>query len=209
MTYDFELWRKRHVERSDLTTEIVHLTRSKTTESKDALDVLFQILDSKKILGSTTSSGFIVGNTSAVCFQDAPLSAVGQNCWFEQTYRKENSWAKKRYDPTGLIFKKTYIFKKGGRPVIYDVTSEAKQNLNKDQWWRIVNFDLRDSKNIVDWSHEREWRVPNDLEFEISDVILLFANNSQVRDFIEKCQDSGKKYYLEARGITTMESVIC
>lgn len=47
------------------------------------------------------------------------------------------------------------------------------------------------------------------MEFEISDVILLFANNSQVRDFIEKCQDSGKKYYLEARGITTMESVIC
>ena len=150
-----------------------------------------------------------MGQTPAVCFQDAPLNAVGQNCWFEQTYRKENEWAKKRYDPIGIIFRKKYVFKKGGRPVIYDVTSEAKDYLPSDQWWRIVNFDLNDSENIVDWSHEREWRVPNELKFKISNVVILFGNNSQVKEFIEKCNEMGKNYYLEARGITTIESVVC
>lgn len=209
MAYDFDLWRKRHIERSDLTTELVHLTRSKTSQEKDTLDVLFDILNSKKLVGSTTSSGFIIGDTPAVCFQDAPLSAVGQNCWFEQTFRKDNSWAKKRYDPTGVIIKKKYIFKKGGRPVIYDITSEAKSYLPEDKWWRIVNFDLSNSDNIVDWSHEREWRVPNELKFKLSDVVLLFSNNSQVKEFIDRCNESGKDYYREARGITTMESVVC
>lgn len=207
MTYDSELWRKRYVERSDLTTELVHLTRA--TDNKSIIDILFEILESKTIRGSTTSSGFIVGHTPAVCFQDAPLNAVGQNCWFEQTYRKENEWAKKRYDPVGIILRKKYVFKKGGRPVIYDVTSEAKNYLPSDQWWRIVNFDLNDNENIVDWSHEREWRVPNELKFKISNVVILFGNNSQVKEFIEKCNEMGKEYYLEARGITTIESVVC
>lgn len=207
MTYDFELWRKRHVERSDLTTELVHLTRSKKTEGR-ALDSLFEILESGKLIGSTTSSGSIVGDTPAVCFQDAPLSAVGQNCWFEQTFREENTWAKKRYDPTGVIIPKTYVFDKGGRPVIYDTTSEAKSYLPREKWWRIVNFDLSDTDNILDWSHEREWRIPNELYFEISDVVLLFANNDHVKIFIDMCNEVDKKYYRDARGITTMENIL-
>jgi len=207
MAYDFELWRKRHVERSDLTTELVHLTRSKG-DDQVALDSLFEILESGKLIGSTTFSGFIVGDTPAVCFQDAPLSAVGQNCWFEQTFREENTWAKKRYDPTGVMFSKTYVFEKGGRPVVYDRTSEAKTYLPKDQWWRIVNFDLSDGENIRDWSHEREWRIPQALNFKTSDVILLFSNNACVQEFIDKCDDAGKPFYRDARGITTMESVI-
>lgn len=209
MSYDFKNWRKRYAERSDLTTELVHLTKPRKLEKKDALDVLFEILDSKKLIGSTTSSGFIVGNTPAVCFQDAPLTAVGQNCWFEQTFRNENEWAKLRYVPVGVIIKKKLVFNKGGRPVIYDKKDSAKSYLPEAQWWRIVNFDLGSSDNIVDWSHEREWRLPNQLEFELTDVVLLFANNSQVQEFIKKCDSSNKDYYRQIRGITTMESIIC
>ena len=207
MAYDSELWKKRYVERSDLTTELVHLTRS--TEDKNSVDILLDILDSKTIRGSTTSSGYIVGNIPAVCFQDAPLNAVGQNCWFEQTFRKDNEWAKKRYDPVGITVRKKDVFKKGGRPVIYDATAEAKGYLPSDQWWRIVNFDLGDDERIVDWSHEREWRIPNELKFEISNVVILLGNNSQVKELINKCNKAGKDYYLKARGITTIESVVC
>lgn len=209
MAYDSKLWRKRYIERSDLTTELVHLTRSQKTENKSALEVLFAILQSKKLLGSTTSSGFIVGDTPAVCFQDAPLSAVGQNCWFEQTFRKENSWAKKRYDPTGLIISKKLIFNSGGRPAIYDITNDAKSYLPKSEWWRIVNFNLGNTDSIIDWSHEREWRIPTEFKFKISDVTLLFANNSDVKKFIKLCDENGKSYYRDARGIATMESVVC
>jgi len=78
MGYNFEAWRKRYVERSDLTTELVHLTRSVDSEDKSAIEVLHEILDSGSLNGSTTETGFIVGNTPAVCLQDTPLHAVGQ-----------------------------------------------------------------------------------------------------------------------------------
>ena len=154
MAYNEEIWRKRFLERSDLTTELVHLTRREGEQ--DVVDILFKILESNIIRGSTTASGVIVGDTPAVCFQDAPLSAIGQNCWFEQTFRNENEWAKRHHDPTGIMFKKIDIFKKGGRPVIYDTTTEAKTYLPTDQWWRIESFDLKNIDRIVDWSHERE-----------------------------------------------------
>ncbi len=71
------------------------------------------------------------------------------------------------------MFDKTYIYKKGGRPVIYDKTEEAKKYLTEDKWWRIVNLDLSDSNNIIDWTHEREWRVLNELTFELKMLVLL------------------------------------
>ncbi|WP_419777801.1 hypothetical protein [Malaciobacter marinus] len=206
MGYDFELWRKRHIERNDLSSELVHLTRS--TESKSSIENLYQILESK-ILNGSKNTGFIVGETPAVCFQDAPLYTVGQNCWFEKTFREENKWAKKRYDPTGLIFKKQYIYSNGGRPVIYDSTESAKAYLDKREWWRIVNFNLTDNSSIIDWTHEREWRVPIELKFELADVVLLFANNSDVNKFMKLCDASETQFYREVRGITTMESIIC
>jgi hypothetical protein len=208
MSYDFKTWRKRHIERSDLTTGLAHLTRSVKGESS-AIEVLYNILESGIINGSTTESGFIVGDIPAVCLQDAPLYAIGQNCWFEQTWREENNWAKKRYDATGLIFKKKYVYFNDGRPAIYDATIHAKKYLPEDNWWRIVNFDLSDSKNIIDWTHEREWRVPHQLKFNPEDVALLFANNSELVSFIELCDELGNRFYKSVRGMSTMESLIC
>ena len=49
-----------------------------------------------------------------------------------------------------------------GRPVIYDKTISAKKYLPENEWWRIVNLDLSDEDRFIDWTHEREWRVPND-----------------------------------------------
>lgn len=54
------------------------------------------------------------------------------------------------------------MYKKGGRPVIYDQTIEAKKYLPESQHWRIVNFDLSNDDRLVDWTHEREWRVPDE-----------------------------------------------
>jgi len=207
MGYDFEFWRKRHIERTDITTELIHLTRS-IGEDKSAVEVLFSILESKTLNGST-ANGFINGDIPAVCFQDAPLHAVGQNCWFEKTLREQNEDVKKRYDPTGLIFEKKFIYSKGGRPVIYDSKVEAKKYLPEEQWWRIVNFNLNDENNIIDWSHEREWRIPNELKFELNNIVLLFANNADIKKFMELCDKSHKQFYREVRGMTTMQSIIC
>lgn len=181
-----KVWANRLAERTDLSTNVVHLTCG--TTQRDKIDVLLDILEQKTIRGSTTERGFIVGSTPAVCFQDAPLHALVQNLWYEKKYRDANENAKWRYASAGVLFRKTFVYRKGGRPVIYDKTSEAKKYLPKGQWWRIVNYDLDDDKNIIDWTHEREWRVPGDFTFEWSDCHVMISGHSDYQDFLTKCK---------------------
>ena len=50
------------------------------------------------------------------------------------------------------------------RPVIYDDPNIAKQYLKSNEYWRIVNLNLSNDNNFIDWSHEREWRLDGSLE---------------------------------------------
>jgi hypothetical protein len=187
MGYTTDDWKARIAQRSDLTLGLVHLTRDQGDTK--AIDVLLNILEAKKLRGSDTSSGFIVGNTRAVCFQEAPLYSLAQNIYTEQEYRKKNNAAKVRYLGFGLVISKRFAYGKGGRPVIYDRTADAKIYLPKSEWWRIVNFDLGNKDAIIDWSHEREWRIPGDLEFHLSDVAIIVPNAKAYQKFAEKCED--------------------
>lgn len=81
---------------------------------------------------------------------------------------------------------KPYVFRGGGRPVIYDKTDEAKQYLPVDKWWRIVNLNYDDPSNYVDWSHEREWRFPQNMTFHIEQVIVLVPNSVAYKEFYSK-----------------------
>jgi hypothetical protein len=110
--------------------------------------------------------------------------------------------------PTGLIFDKQFIFEQDGRPVVYDKTASAKDYLPESKWWRIVNFDLSNSDNIIDWTHEPEWRVSNLLEFKLSDVSLLFSNDGDIHDFIQLCDQRNTTLYKEVHGITSMQMVV-
>lgn len=67
-----------------------------------AVDNLINILKDKEIHGSTTSSGYIVGNTKAVCFQDTPLYAITQNVEHERQRREKISM--RSYAIVGLAF---------------------------------------------------------------------------------------------------------
>lgn len=99
MPYTKDDWEKRIAERNDMSTSLIHLTRENSTQS--VVNVLYNILKDKKIKGSTTS-GFIVGNEKAVCFQDAPLYSICQNIFFEQKKRKQDRNYKLRYRAIGL-----------------------------------------------------------------------------------------------------------
>jgi len=154
---------KRREYRVDITAGLYHLT--KPQGNLDSVDVLMKILLEKKLIGSTTNGGYICGQTPAVCFQDIPLYSVAQNVYYEQELQNQHG-AKIRYEGTGLAFGKFFIYKNGGRPVVYDKLDDAKRYLPADQWWRIVNLDLASDK-LIDWTHEREWRVPGNLTFEL------------------------------------------
>jgi hypothetical protein len=209
MGYDKKTWKRRMAERTDLSTQVVHLTRDQNSEAKKgATEVLFDIVDQQRIRASSVAEAFIVGNTPAVCFQDAPLGAICQNVFYEQKYKEQNENAKVRYRAIGLAFPKDYAYKKGTRPVIYDKTQDAKAYLPSSQWWRIVNFDLSDEQRLIDWTHEREWRAPGDFEFDRTQSTILFVNESSYKAFATLCKKMEKPYLEEVRGIVVMDTIL-
>ena len=207
MPYTKSEWARRIGNRSDMCTGLVHLTRE--TDADHIGAVLLKILLDKKLIGSSTESGFICGNTRAVCFQDAPVYSISQNVYYEQLRNQDDPKYKQRYKAFGLAFPKDYLFKKGARPVIYDKTDLAKEYLHRDQWWRIVRLDLSDDSNFVDWTHEREWRLPGDLEFELSNATVLCINNNNLKSLSSEYKKrTGNELRDLIRGVVTLKDVL-
>lgn len=206
MGYTKEDWKSRIAQRNDITTFLVHLTRGNSKE--EVMDVLIKILEDKCLFGSSTDSGFIIGDRRAVCLQEAPIYSLAQNIYTEQTYRKNNDTVKERYVGWGLQFRKGFVYEHGGRPVIYDKTSDAKSYLPSKEWWRIVNFDLSNEEAIIDWTHEREWRVPEKLDFPLSEVAVLLPSEFAHRAFVKKCIELNKSDLLSSiRGIVQLGAI--
>ncbi|EOT2960295.1 DUF2971 domain-containing protein [Clostridium perfringens] len=201
---DSKEWKCRIAERSDMTSRLIHLT--KESNEKTAVENLVKILKDKKINGSG-KEGFIVGNDKAVCLQECPVYYLAQNIYYERKMNKDGRSKKIRYRGIGLMFDKTYIYKKGGRPVIYDKTEEAKKYLTEDKWWRIVNLDLSDSNNIIDWTHEREWRVLNELTFELKNVSIVVGSNKVLKKVIKLCDDEGIDIIDKIKGVTVLNDL--
>ncbi|MCD9548591.1 DUF2971 domain-containing protein [Photobacterium carnosum] len=176
-------------DRQDLSSSLVHLTRAATIDGErlSSVDVLLKILRERVIVGSTTDSGFIRGDRSAVCFQDAPLYSVAQNLKYEKELVQAGS-TRNRYSGCGLVFSKYYLFERGCRPVIYDKLNEGSEYLNERELYRLVKLDLSNIDNIIDWSHEREWRLPGNLEFAVDATGIVLETKQDFSEFIVKCQ---------------------
>ncbi|MDY8021729.1 DUF2971 domain-containing protein [Paenibacillus polymyxa] len=201
MGYDKKKWEKRTHNRSDMSTHLVHLT--KAANGLNEVEVLLKILGDKKIKGSG-NGGFVIGDQRAACFQDTPLYGVSQNVYHEAIYREELG-GKKRYSAVGLSFYKPYVYRKGGRPCLYEQTSIAKKILPSEEWWRIVAFDLSNTDKILDWTHEREWRVKGDFEFEVDKVTVLLSHIDQYRYFMK---NTDKEMLEQLQGIVILSLVL-
>lgn len=187
-----------------MTMYLTHLTRP-PGDGSTSVDILLKILSEGTLLGSSTDSGFIVGSNKAVCFQELPLTSLVENVYHEET-NKNKLGGKTRYEAVGLAFHKPYAYRKGARPVIYERTSDAKRILsNEDEYWRIVNFDLSDGENIIDWTHEREWRIKGDFEFELPRVTVILPTTKSYKRFIEKAD---KEILSEIAGIVCLSPIL-
>lgn len=215
MGFKYVDWVNRISKRMDITSMLTHLTRpqEKFKDIKDESKInlesvknLIKILKDKTLYGSSTESGFIVGNRKAVCFQDAPLYGIIQNVENEINNRKNSTNNKIRYSGNGLLFSKFYIYERNGRPVIYDKTEEVKSYLPENQYWRIVNFQLTVTPpKTIDWTHEREWRVPGDLEIDYDRTHVVLYDKDAYDYFIKNCDDEIKK---QIHGITILKSIL-
>ena len=201
MTYTRKNWENRLLSRTDMSMYLTHLTRG--IDIMNALDVLFKILKEKN-LKSSCDTGFINGDRSVVCFQDIPFSSIAQNVKHEQDNKAELG-GKNRYLAIGVAFDKSMIFKKGGRPVVYEKTSIAKGILPPNEHWRIVNLDFYDDEAYIDWTHEREWRILDDFNFELNDTFVLLPNSQVYKAFVQKCD---KEIIQEIAGIVVLNTLI-
>lgn len=210
MGYTRDLWTKRIASRSDLSSQVVHLTRGTEINGTKIgpVDVLVSILKDRRIRGSTTDKGFITGDIPATCFQDVPLFSICENIHSEEQYRAAVPDAKVRYMGVGVMFSKPYVFARGGRPVIYETSDKAKSILPEDEWWRIVRFDLNDDQNFIDWTHEREWRVPGSFDFDIEEATVVLPNNFGYKRFLKQCREVEDEDIVESiRGIVSLGAV--
>jgi hypothetical protein len=184
------------VRRPDFNQSLVHLTRERVERSESGVvtrvvrpfDVLKEILASG-ILRASGNEGYVKGTRRAVCLSEIPLSFVHL---FANTPSEENEKGKYRF--YGLAFSKRAIFGAGGRPVIYLPDNEGEW-IPDDQKWRHVRFEF----GKVDWTHEREWRVPADLDLTKVPSYALVWNHSEVEE-LQKLTTN-----VQIRGILPME----
>ena len=154
------------VRRPDFSNSLVHLTRERrgpprnareTEHIVPAFSVLKEILSAGVIRGGL---GYVKGTTPAVCFSEIPLANI--HAFAHPTDG--------RYRFYGIILSKRAVFEAGGRPVIYLPDAEGDW-IPEDQKWRHVRFE----HGAVDFTHEREWRIPGDLDLRTVPGILVIV----------------------------------
>lgn len=78
----------------------------------------------------------------------------------------------------------------------------------ESEWWRIVRLDLSDKEHIIDWTHEREWRVPEELCFDYSQCEIIVPSSKYYHKFVKYCLEKNREdILLKIRGIVVMASV--
>ena len=137
---------------------LTHFTRA--SRSGDALDNLVAILRAGMIRGALR---MIRGGRAAVCLFDAP--------WPELSRLLDRA-NRRRYQPFGIALDKRYAFTMGARPVIYMPWPEAERIFAAEELWRVVAIDLERNPPI-DWTFEREWRLPRDLPLPPRGAVAL------------------------------------
>ena len=153
--------------RQDLSVSVTHWTRH--SGNIRAFQVLRKILIEGNLAPSTTETGFIKANKTATCFTETPISVMVR--LFDLAKHDADAARYLKWEPYGLSFLKPvvyHIYK--GRPVLYLSKEEyqefvVKPGLTDALAWRIVDLDQNNLTEAVDWTHEREWRIPGPVAF--------------------------------------------
>ncbi len=173
--------------RADLTASVTHWTRRR--ESVNAFSMLRKIISERRIRASSSKSGFIKANQKATCFTEIPVSVMSR--LFRQAEHDYDVAGFLKWEPYGLSFLKNTIYKEfGGRPVLYLSHEEYKDLVGrmgqqKRFAWRVVRFEYDNPESVIDFSHEREWRTPDDVDFSSlgnADRPIAFVSDPAERD---------------------------
>lgn len=166
--------------RPDFSNYLVHFTKTSRPCSKakgnpalffakgNARDKLVGILTSKTIMCSELTWV----HKNAVCFTECIWGSLLAHA--------------KAYSSYGIGFTKEFVFLNGGNPVFYVrpqlhtytkiMADEVKPFLTPFQPEYSTDAMTHGIKR-VDYSHEREWRVPSDIKFEYKDIAFVVVES--------------------------------
>lgn len=182
--------------RHDFSNFLAHFTSNRPPVGKDdvknpvkdkakgqALTRLINILNEKEIIASTMPWT----NSHAVCFTECPWTSL-----IDHT---------KAYSPYGLGFNKPMIFSRNGAPVYYVRADQFEKQQWNDHlkafvtpfWPSYRPKSLNDKKafKTCDYTHEREWRVPHNFQFEYNQIEFVILNTyKDMAKFPQDLKDS-------------------
>jgi len=127
-------------------------------------------------------------NNPAVCFTECPWASLLRHV--------------ELYSPFGVGFQKSHVFAAGGGPAYY----VRADHFEKQQWsdhvktfvtpfwprYRPNSEEFKKPLNgkTVDYSHEREWRVPHDFLFQLDQVqFVVLPDYKAMARFPKKLKD--------------------
>lgn len=88
-----------------------------------------------------------------------------------------------QYSSYGLVFSKRVVFRAGGGPALYvrgDTLRALGPSIPPSIEPLIAPFDpeaVLVAGNVLDWLHEREWRLPGNLKFQDGDIEYLIVES--------------------------------
>lgn len=144
---------------------------------------LINILKEKRIFASQMPW---IGKHNAVCFTECPWTSLVTHT--------------KQYSSYGVGFTKDFIFNNGGGPVYYvraDVFNSQKWDENVipyvTPFW--PSYATKGIKPLgetcfCDYTHEREWRITHDLNFEYEDIqFIVLPDYTAMAKFPKELKD--------------------
>ena len=161
---------------------VAHFTKG---AGDGALENVTKILNGRKII-----AGNMPWTTNrAVCFTECPWSSLLAHT--------------KQYSSFGIGFTKEHVFAAGGGPAYY----VRADHWEKQHWADHVKTfvtpfwpSYRPKKEgwnkplngkTIDYTHEREWRVPHDFSFDFSSVqFVLLPNYQEMAKFPSELKDA-------------------
>lgn len=186
-----------YVERPDLTPFLIHLTKNtKADDNSSAFDNLVSILKSGEIFASNKKKGFIKGTNGAACFMDVPFMSL-KYILNKDTANPKNP----KYEPFGIVIRKTTAYQKGARPVLYLSNDELDEiGVPDGELWKVVRFEGIGTE-AVNWTHEREWRAKGNFKLPKEPIAVLVANTKFARKLETLISEQGSKFKAKPKSI--------
>jgi hypothetical protein len=159
--------------RDDLSDSLIHLTgRRNGVSPREALTSI--IIEGR--IRASGREGFIKGNIPAVCFTEAPFYSIPNIIDHRRNHQRP-------FGAFGIMLNKQAAWNIGARPVLYLPDNEGTW-IPEDQKWRHVRFELPD----IDFTHEREWRLPGELDLTQVDFLVIVKNSYHANVLLEELE---------------------